>query len=589
MSTACLVVSLSFVVSTGPDIQNYVYALIRSDSPSIYGSAYQDTLARFPSLRQWLLSAFQWRFLAMSSAIVVLSFSRTGARNVFVAAVVASYVSLVACDLATGRLEGVTSAPYVLENLIADAAGAIVLAFVLVAIMMAGRGCYAHLRGPDVARGLAAAFVALILGICIGSTVFHTAEFLYRPIPVRLDAILDAPVNGVIGTKGVAADGHRKRRRAHHDEDRAPFQIFPSQIENGLLRWNSPGEDNKFAVRWSKTAKSDRFDATIEFYADCFGDAMNTATSVERHRISIEDLTELSVSLDAGPTEFGTLDRAKTSGTMTTKFGSFAMYSIDLDSGSQRSKTTQFVDKDASIAVKSEGRSLGFYLNSVLASASDTGIVASGRTATITADGKTYSVQAAKPRGTSKTIGQLACRSVDAVGASKRDRVTIGGADAYLGFVVRVNKRFEPTSVYGVEESALDILGGNGWVSFLRPVGRKSSGDPSGSADFVAFEGNIASLDINKSSTTARPTDEYHALGEFVGSFEDAAKVRLSGIAKALWKNGGRENPTKWEKLGWEQRTAILTAIFSMLAALVGYVGKRIGNNVEIDWRPRLK
>lgn len=32
--------------------QNYIYALIRSDSPSIYGSAYQDTLARFPSLRQ---------------------------------------------------------------------------------------------------------------------------------------------------------------------------------------------------------------------------------------------------------------------------------------------------------------------------------------------------------------------------------------------------------------------------------------------------------------------------------------------------------------------------------------------------------
>ncbi|UPJ68600.1 hypothetical protein [Bradyrhizobium sp. 191] len=535
------------------------------------------------------MSAFQWPFLAMASVIVGLSFGRTGARNVFVAAVVASYFSLVACDLAIGMLEGVISAPYVLENLIADAAGAIVVAFVLVAIMMAGRGCYTHVRGPKIARGVAAAFVVLVLGISIGSTVFHMAEFLYRPIPVRLDAILDAPVNGVIGTKGVAADGHRKRRRAQDDEDRAPFQIFPSQIENGSLRWNSPGDDNKFAVQWSKIAKSGRFDATIEFYADCFGDGMNTASSVERHRIGIEDLTELSVSLDAGPAEFGTLDRAKTSGTMTTKFGSFAMYSLDLDSGSQRSKTTQFVDKDASIAVKSEGRSLGFYLNSVLASTSNPGITASGRTATIKADSKTYSIQAAKPRGTSKTIGQLACRSVDAVGAVKRDRVIIGGADAYLGLVVRLNKRQEPASVYGVEESALKILGGNGWVSFLRPAGRKSSDDPSGNADFVAFGGNIASLDIDKTSTTARPLDEYHALGDFVGSFDDTAKVRFSGIAKALWKNGGRENPTKWEKLGWEQRTAILTAIFSALVALVGYVAKRIGNNVEIDWRPRLR
>ncbi len=413
LSTACLGISLSFVVSTGPDIQNYLYALIRSDSPSIYGSAYQDGLVRFPSLRQWLASAFQLQFLTVAVAIVGFSFPRNGARSVFVSGVLASYLSLVTCDLAVGIWERNLSGPYLLENLIANAAGALVVAFVLVAVMIAGHACFISLRGPNFLRGLAASFVTLVVGVCISSAVYHMAKFFYRPIPVRLDMVLDAPVNGTIGTKGEIQDTRGKRPRAQVDDDRGPFQIFPSQLENGTLRWNSPKEDNAFAVRWSKLSNSGGFEATIEFYADCFGDAINTAPAVEGHQLKIVDLSEFAISLDPGPAEFGTLDRSKSSGRMTTKSGSFAMYSIDADPSSKRSKTTQFADKDAELTVRSEGRSLGFYLNAVLLAAAGSGITPSTRTFTVKTAGKTYSIQAAKPRGATKTIGELACRSID--------------------------------------------------------------------------------------------------------------------------------------------------------------------------------
>ena len=460
LSTACPGISLSFVVSTGPDIQNYLYALIRSDSPSIYGSAYQDSLVRFPSLRQWLASAFQLQFLTVAVAIVGFSFPRNGARSVFVSGVLASYLSLVTCDLAVGIWERNLSGPYLLENLIANAAGALVVAFVLVAVMIAGHACFISLRGPSFLRGLAASFVTLVVGVCISSAVYHMAEFFYRPIPVRLDMVLDAPVNGTIGTKGEIQDTRGKRPRAQVDDDRGPFQIFPSQLENGTLRWNSPKEDNAFAVRWSKLSNTGGFEATIEFYADCFGDAINTAPAVEGHQLKIVDLSEFAISLDPAPAEFGTLDRSKSSGRMTTKSGSFAMYSIDADPSSKRSKTTQFADKDAELTVRSEGRSLGFYLNAVLLAAAGSGITPSTRTFTVKTDGKTYSIQAAKPRGATKTIGELACRSIDPAGAVKRDRATIGGPDAYLGAAVRINKRPATSSIYGVEESVLRVLGG---------------------------------------------------------------------------------------------------------------------------------
>lgn len=70
-------------------------------------------------------------------------------------------------------------------------------------------------------------------------------------------------------------------------------------------------------------------------------------------------LSEFAISLDEGPAEFGTIDGSKTSGRMTTKQNSFEMYSFDVDSASKRCRTTQFVDKDTQLIVRSERRSLG--------------------------------------------------------------------------------------------------------------------------------------------------------------------------------------------------------------------------------------
>ena len=85
-----------------------------------------------------------------------------------------------------------------------------------------------------------------------------------------------------------------------------------------------------------------------------------------------------------------------------------------------------------------------------------------------------------------------------------------------------------------------------------------------------------------------RPIDGYNAFGEFTGSFESSTKLRFSGRAKALWKNAARVNPTKWERLSWEQRLAIVTAIFSILGSIAGYIVIQIRNDADIDWRPSL-
>jgi hypothetical protein len=93
------------------------------------------------------------------------------------------------------------------------------------------------------------------------------------------------------------------------------------------------------------------------------------------------------------------------------------------------------------------------------------------------------------------------------------------------------------------------------------------------------------SLDIDDQSVTGRTIDDYTAFGELNGRFESSAKLRFTGRAKALWKNGGRVNPTKWERLSWEPRTAIIAAILALLGPLAGYIVMQIRKNSNIDWR----
>ena len=548
LSTAAVIVSMSLVISTGPSIQNFAFSLIRSDASSIYGSAYQDSLVKFPELRHWLAMGIQWPFLLTATAVVCFSLRRPGARQVFVSSILASSLALAAYDLLIGIFGHTLSDSYLLENVIADAVGGVLLAFIFTAVLIAANLCVVHLRGPNVWRRLIATVVTIIVGVCLSSAAFYAAEFFYRPVPVKLDVVLDPPVSGAIIFDPDAAK-YKKDSQTGPDESPLPFQLFPANIEDAAIQWNSPADENKFSIEWSSLSKSTVFEATIEFYADCFNDKIDTATPIQDHQVRIENVSSLNVSLDGGASEFRTFNRSRMSGSLVTDFGMSVLYSLDLEPGSKKIKTTQFVDKNATLTVRNIGRELGFYINApLMTSTAQQGIIPSGRTLAININSKSYFIETEKPR-IAKEINELACKSLEPGGAVKNDRAAISGADSYSGVLIRISRRPAPASAYGIEDNVLKVLGGNGWVSLTRPTEKVIGRDGSGSLHLIAFKGNITNLDIDNQSIAGRPIDEYNAFGEFTGSFESPAKVRFSGQAKALWKNAARVNPTRWERL----------------------------------------
>ena len=186
-----------------------------------------------------------------------------------------------------------------------------------------------------------------------------------------------------------------------------------------------------------------------------------------------------------------------------------ALYSRDLEPDSKKIKTTEFVDKSATLSIRNSARDLGFYVNATLLATKDKqGVIASSRAIAIQVDRKAYLVEARKP-GPTKKIGELACRSLEPGDAVKQDRTTIAGADSYLGALIRVSRRPAPAAIYGIEDNVLKILGGNGWVSVTRSIEQEVDRDKPGTVNLVSFKGNIVSLDIDGKSETGRPIDGY--------------------------------------------------------------------------------
>jgi hypothetical protein len=158
----------------------------------------------------------------------------------------------------------------------------------------------------------------------------------------------------------------------------------------------------------------------------------------------------------------------------------------------------------------------------------------------------------------------------------------IAGSARYFGALFSITKRQSSSGVYGIEDNELTVRGGNGWVTLTRSEDA-SSGSQAASLDFLSFEGSVVRFDIDGVPVSSQPIDQYHIFGDLTAQLDSPKNMRFVGKAKALWKNGVRLNPTKWEKLSWEPRLFLMSLIVSVLG-ISRYLATRLKENADIQW-----
>lgn len=581
LSTFALVISVSFVIGTGPSVQDYLLRLLKSETASIYGSAYQNGLSLFPSLRNWLLSALSWPFLVGAILIVCGSLHRSRARDVFFSAMVISFFSLLFLDLSNALLNGSLSVEYLFENALANFVGSPVVALAFTSIVLLGKVCVDKIVGSLVWRQFVASVVTVLAGVSICSLMYYGADLLYRAVPVQLDAIIDAPANGVIASP---PEHERSAQKGDDEDGEGRFFPLPTQpAKQSELRWKL-GTETPLSVSWASTVGSRSFNVTIEFVADCADEEFQLLRKIDENIVRFADVSNLRIALDGEMGEFATIGRNSLDGAIELSGVSLAMFSLDRDTETRRRKTTLSTNEPMEIRHKSNANEISFYLNAILAKADGEQIVVADRNYQVEIDGRKYTITGANRLGSSERVGDRKCRTLrTGMNVLRGGAATLSGATTYAGLRVRITKKSD--APVQLPHSLLTIRGQGGWLTLTQPDNKDDTASGKGGAEFIAFKGNIANFDIAGSSTSVRSTDEFTAFGDFRGRFEDGSRIRLTGQAKALWKNSVRVNPTKWEQLSEVVKLAAVGALWAGLIATMAFLWRIIKRNNDIDWR----
>lgn len=196
LTAAAAIASISLVISTGETIQFYVFSLINGDSTSIYNSAYHQGIIAFPTLRQWLMRCTQWQPLAVASVVVLVSLRETSARRVFIFCLISTWISLLTSDLLSGIINNEISVPYGVENGIADACGALIVASIFLSMILGTSFIYTNIKNSEVCKCITASIAILVVGLAVNILVYYSIDLLYRPLPVNVDIVTSYPVSG---------------------------------------------------------------------------------------------------------------------------------------------------------------------------------------------------------------------------------------------------------------------------------------------------------------------------------------------------------------------------------------------------------
>lgn len=551
-------IAMMFVLSLGPQIQTYALALFYADNASIYGSAYQTGLASFPKIRTWLLDAIDWRFAILAVAITLYSLRKPTPRAMSALAGLSSFVTLCALDALSATASNGWTLQYAAENAVMNLLGALVIAvlFLLLATLYDFLFNALPLR-PNTRRLVCVPPIALG-GVLVSAFAYYACAFLYKPIPARVTAMLAAPVSGSAffrPSKSIPANPEAK-------EQASPFQFLPAENHAARLKWLSP--QNSIEAHWQRGERAGSFTATIELFADCFDEAIDSAQSISAHVIRLPGIKDLQMQFDPGGSSIFTPASDLLEGKLRLQ-SSGSLFWLENEAG-KRQKYTQFVDKNPKIDLSaSEG--VAFYLSADLFSKDDKIVTLQGRSIAILADGQSL-VFAIEPQRNSPDTKKLACRSIPPL---KNSGALSSHPTSWIGALVRI-RRDPSERTYSSDASQLVLANGNGWVTVEaeRPDA-KMRNHPSGTLNFISFAGAIAHFTVDDQVVTTRAGDHFIAMGDFHVSFHSATEVHLTGTTYAMWKNQERMNPTKFESLGEKTRFAFLTGLGAALLWLAKY------------------
>lgn len=553
---------LAFLLSVGPSLQLYFVSLVGSDEPSVYGSAYSNALAPFPRLADWLIGAFDWRFLLIGGLAACCACRASTSRGQFAATATACFAGLCVLDVS----EWVLLSPRALDQLLvsfgANLVGSAVAATLLLAVLSA------HERALAVAgQAIRAAFLVLA-GLAASIVVHYALLFFYKPLPIRVSLTASHPFSGGFAPHPRVPAVERlmvSSRRGSTRDGSGAFGLLPKRASGGKGEVNSPA--GRLKVRWRRNRPDGSFVASLAFYIDCLGSDQVTKLG-KVHGVTVSDVHALDLRFDAGQT-FLEIPAQPRNG-FSYDEPRPALVSTDVEKAG--TTVTYFS------AGRGRLRNVGpeeqvFFLNAVLIKSVEGDGIMVPRALRIVVNGIPRRVRFTST-GTIDPHAAMKCRALDlpAFGGSDPSGGVVRVAQSHLtsaGVLVRLTPVAQrSTTVLRTPVHSVEVSGGNGWFAVKGIAPDRMRNEYLGITDFLIVDQGVKQLSVDGARVDTVKSSRVVIMGDLSGSYDEEGDVHVEGSAQAAWLDGRRLNPTKWERLSNELRIFVLTTIVAAVAAL---------------------
>jgi hypothetical protein len=572
------VLGLALILSTGPQIQSYLISLLNSDVPSVYGSAYQESLANFPRLSAWVGAGFEWGVLLMALLITLAVVQRSDAKLVAWRAALASILVLCTFDIGLGLFQQQLTLKWVVENAAGNVLGGIFLTAVLVIIFSIADFLYSHAPVSNAGKRVVAAGSVLVGGLVLCCLVYYLVDFFYNPLPVKFDAYFAAPASGTVAAKPTTPTLAFRGR----DEVR-PFSFVPSKEIKGNVIWT--GVEGALKVKLLTRDSRPMDHVSIALLSGCSTwDEVKVLNDIAPW-LAVDNVDALEVSFDTGPSSFFTMFSEAQTSRFKVDAGVVGNFNIDQDAQSKHLKVTQVVGEDASLEVDSSANEQSFFLSAPVLRLIHGKPSLSSRILNLKVDARTYFLKFDPPKN-ARSADKVVCsenQDMQRKPAGDSDFISVGPVDIMTGVVVKVRRKDAALMVNDMNV-ALRVSGGGGWLSLVGLQPKQLENHSLGALQMFQVRGNITDIVLDGSPATTRPLDTYTAMGDLQAAYGDQGKLHVAGRVKSLWKDQSRMNPTKWEKLEWEAKVFMLGLLGSLLAFFGRVLAKRLRGNSRFTW-----
>lgn len=574
---APVALGLAFVLSTGPQVQTYLFSLLNSDVPSVYGSAYREVLNEFPALSTWVSAGFAWQYLLMALSITLVAIKGSEPRLIAWRAALASFLILSTFDIGFGLFQGDLTATWAVANAVGNLLGGIVIAAILIAILSFADFLYLHVPVSNLSRSAIAAGSALLGGLFCCCLVYYITDLFYNPLPVKFETHFAAPAMVAVVAKEIS------QSLAPKVEDEArQFSLVPPNTIAGNATWTSV--EGMLSVKMLTGNEGLKYQVSVTILSGCTTRDEVKKLSAVVPWLVVDDVDDLEVSFDSGSTDFFTMNQKMQASKFKIGTGTVSMFNIDQDSTSKLLKVTQYVDDKAYLEFHSTDEQSFLLLAPVLGSISKkTSLLP--RILMLKIGKQIFSFKFDPPRNARRNEKVVCSVRGNIQGQSKAELgfISIGPVDLFAGVLVKVSRK-ENALLASEEDIGFRVSGGGGFLALGGLQPEQLANHSLGSLQMLQVRGNVTDLVLDDSTATALPLNTYTAVGELQTAYGIEGKLRVSGQAKRLWKDQSRMNPTKWEKLGWEAKLFILGLMGSVAAFLWHFLAQRLRANKRFTW-----